>query len=472
MKLNLLGPSNKEDIVSLDAQDTVNMYLSPTLVQDKPFVLKQNSGLSLLIDTDGSEVRELIDALDMLYCVTDDTLYEITVNIDDKSATKTARGFLLTTSGYTDSAYSNLEIAITDSSNLYIYNISSGTLSTVLDPDFTGADSLIYINGRFVFVEPGTQKMWCTELLDGANIESLAFASAESQADNLIAVAVNKNEIWAFGKKTIEIFNGDDESLKFPFTRRTDVYMDIGLAAKKAFCNVLNGLTWLTDDRTIIYAADYNPQVISTDAIHSELLSFNRISDCRCYSYTERGHTFVVYTFPTANTTFVYDFITGYWHRRKSYIDEGIYGRHRANCHTFHKGLNVVGDYKSGKLLYYNPNINTEDSEVLLRQRVSSNFYNELPVSIQKITLIPEVGIGKTSGSATNPQVSMQYSVNGSRSYSNELFASLGKLGDYKQRVEWGPLGTTQVLSISLTCTDDVPFNILDAYIEAEPGVS
>lgn len=81
--------------------------------------------------------------------------------------------------------------------------------------------------------------------------------------------------------------------------------------------------------------------------------------------------------------------------------------------------------------------------------------------------LIQTYGTGEITRPAT---VSLRFSDDGAHTWSNLQSRSMGNLGEYKIRVVWHRLGAARVRTIEISCSDPVPFRIVDAYINAAPG--
>ena len=77
-----------------------------------------------------------------------------------------------------------------------------------------------------------------------------------------------------------------------------------------------------------------------------------------------------------------------------------------------------------------------------------------------------ETGVGLNSGQGSDPQIMLQYSDDGGRTYSNELWRSLGVIGAYKTRAIWRRLGQFRSRQIVLTITDPVRRLVMAYYAD------
>jgi hypothetical protein len=133
----------------------------------------------------------------------------------------------ITGTGPVSIADSGTQIAIACNPDMFIYTETANTFEQVTDPDFAGAVTVSYIDGYFLFNQPDSQILWVTEILDGTQINPLAFAAAESSPDRVVANVVNNREAWIFGENTIEIWY-DAGAIPFPLAPIQGAYNEIG----------------------------------------------------------------------------------------------------------------------------------------------------------------------------------------------------------------------------------------------------
>ncbi len=87
-------------------------------------------------------------------------------------------------------------------------------------------------------------------------------------------------------------------------------------------------------------------------------------------------------------------------------------------------------------------------------------FFSRLQLDIQ-------VGVGLTTGQGSDPQICMQFSDDGGRTWSNEKWTSMGKIGEYRRRVVWNRLGASFNRGFRFFGSDPVPVAIVAGFIEA-----
>jgi hypothetical protein len=183
--------------------------------------------------------------------------------------------------------------------------------------------------------------------------------------------------------------------------------------------------------------------VVSNGAINSAISSYGDVSDAFAFSYTELGNTFYVISFPTAKKTWVFDTVNGVWHEWAYWSPNNEFEHHLANCYLYVDGWHVIGDRQSGKLYRlsrdYLDDAGTSIHRVRTTQFLSSGFQE---LTVNSVELLCEVGKGQVSGTGEDPQIMLRYSQDGGYTWSHELWRSLGKLGNYAQRITWNRLGS------------------------------
>jgi hypothetical protein len=86
-------------------------------------------------------------------------------------------------------------------------------------------------------------------------------------------------------------------------------------------------------------------------------------------------------------------------------------------------------------------------------------FFYEFEVDLER-------GVGLVSGQGEDPQVMLQFSDDGGFSWSNELWASAGKIGDRLASVSWFKLGMSRDRVFRVTVTDPVKWIIIAARVD------
>jgi hypothetical protein len=81
-----------------------------------------------------------------------------------------------------------------------------------------------------------------------------------------------------------------------------------------------------------------------------------------------------------------------------------------------------------------------------------------------------ELEVEMGAGPAEDPQVIMQYSDDNGKTWSDELWSSIGRIGDYQNRARWSCLGGSKNRTYRFTVTDDVKLDVVGVYLYASYG--
>lgn len=357
----------------------------------------------------------------------------------------------------------------------YIYNASTGAFGQITDPDFPGAVTVGYLDGYFVFIEPNSQKVWVTQLLDGTVIDPLDFASAEGSPDNLVSSIIDHREVWLFGTNSVEVWY-DAGLSDFPLSRLQGGFNEIGCEATYSVAKLDNSVFWLGSDargRGIVYRANgYTGQRISNHAVEWAIQQYDTLSDAVAYTYQQEGHAFYVLNFPSANTTWVYDVATSGWHERCGF-ENGSFVRHRGQCQMSFNNEIVIGDYEDGRIYAFDVTVYADDGlpqKWLRSWRALPTGANNLKrTAHHSLQVDCESGVGIVSGQGSDPQMILRWSDNAGHTWSNEHWAAMGAIGTYGTRVIWRRLGMTRKLRdrvYEISGTDPVKIAIMGAELE------
>ena len=478
MQIPIIGPIYQHSSRDVNYQRCINLRVADAgpqgRGQDQVGVLITTPGLTSICTATGkTQVRAIINFNDSsLYCVVDATVYKVTFNEDALTATLASLGTISTSTGPVKWAINPTQIILVDGSATgYIITPSSDVLAAIADGDFTGGVTVDFLDSYFLYNTPNASTMFSTAINDGTDINALDVATAEGAPDKLVGIAVNKRELWAFGKHTTEIWYDAANATGFPLSRRDGAWIDIGCSSAYSIVKVANGLCWLDDRGLVVFADGYEPAIISTPAIGREIGSYKVISDAIGTTYIDRGHVFYEITFPTQSKTWAFDFMTKQWHERAQWTQDDEFGRHVSNCITRWKNFTLVGGYNTGKLYIQSPDYYDDAGDPIHRLRTTFHVHQEfMLLSIDALELHLEAGKGLVSGTGSDPQIMMRTSNDGGYTWSNELSRSLGTIGEYSTSVRWNHLGAAREWLFEFRFTDPIPFTLIEASADIKPS--
>lgn len=472
MKTPILGSSYVAR--SVNAADARMINLFPEIVPEggkEAAFLSRAPGMRKLATVGTGPIRGMWRVGEYLYVVSHDTLYKV-----DSTYTATLLGTVSGTTTPVSMTDNGTQIFIACNGPSYIYNTSTNVFAQITDPDFTGAGTVGYLDGYFVYNEPGGQLIWVTSLLDGTSIDPLDFASAEGSPDGVTGIIVDHRELWVFGTNSIEVWY-DSGGTDFPLTRIQGAFNEIGCVAPYSIAKMDNGLFWLGQDargQGMVYRANgYTGSRISTHAVEWQIQQYGDLTDAIGYTYQQEGHSFYVLVFPSANTTWVYDVSTQAWHERAGWT-AGAFTRHRSNCQAFFNNENIVGDFENGNIYAFDMDVFADNGSIQKWLRswraIPPGQNNLVRTAHHSLQLDIEAGVGLNLGQGDDPQVMLRWSDDGGHTWSNEHWMTIGRIGEYFRRVIFRRLGMTLKLRdrvYEVSGTDPVKITIMGAELIA-----
>lgn len=447
----------------------VNMYVEHEPPDAKtPVPVFNCPGISSFADTGYSPVRGLSMFGTTLYAIGGTRLFRITT-----LGTAVEVGHSLLGSGVVSTATNGTQLVIVNGSEGYVYTEASG-LQQISNSNFHAANTVTFFDQYFVFDRIGTNQIFISGVGDGTSYDALDFASAEVQDDNVVAVLNQAETLLVFGGKTIETWY-DAANIDFPFQRYDGATIERGCAAPHTILKEDNSVFFLGDDRVFYRLEGVSPRRISTHAVEFAWTDFASVADAIAFSYTWAGHKFIVLTFPTDGLTFEYDIASGLWHERESWDGTNrSYGRWRGNCHVKAYGKEFIGDNYSGAIGSLSAQTFTEFGNTMRGLLISPPVHKDRKwVFMPRFELDVQSGMGLTLGQGSDPQIMMDYSDDGGRTYINlQRWRSMGQIGKYLQRLYWNKLGRARQRIIRITITDPVPRTIMSAHAELMQGLA
>ena len=134
----------------------------------------------------------------------------------------------------------------------------------------------------------------------------------------------------------------------------------------------------------------------------------------------------------------------------------------------------MVGDYEDGKIYELSEETYSDNGVEITRRRTAPHitdaldriFYSSFQLDMESGTGIDGIGQG------TDPQAMLQFSDDGGHSWSNEKWASFGKIGNRYRRAIWRRLGHSRDRVFRLTVTDPVKVTLIGAEMDLFKGAS
>lgn len=467
MKIGVVGPSYVQRSLPFNAQRSVNLYPVADEAGAEISSLYGTPGLSLFATCGAGPHRGSFKSSNgRAFFVSDSSLYEV-----DALGSVTNRGPLLTSSGRVSMAESFTQLAVCDGDKLYYLTYDTSAFAQVSDPDLPASVGFVTnIDGYFIVNENESGRFYISALNDVSSWDALDFATAESNPDILIAPINAIGQLWLMGEVTTEIWTNSGAAA-FPFSRVGNVVMQAGVSAKHTALEIDNSLMFVGRDKFgsgIVYRANgFTPQRISTTPIEKLLQAAPSPGDMYAWAYQEEGHLFYVISGGGLETSLAFDLTTQQWHERAWLNTDGEFEQHLGATCVFAFDKQLVGDRRNGRLYEMSLDFYSDAGDEIARERTYTHLIDEKKrIRYNSLEINFETGVGLQSGQGSDPQVSLQVSKDGARTWSDWFNASIGRVGEYQKTVKFRRLGIAEIMTFKIRITDAVRVAITGSYLE------
>jgi hypothetical protein len=479
----IFGGFDKDDDVTFNPEDLVNLYLRVDENGKKKFAFAGTPGLkfeqTVKVGTEPARALYVPDfEQDAMYGVFGDTVYKFTTLL-----VATSLGTIGTDTGYVSIAANNAnQIIFVDGQDGYLYDVNSGVFSDITDPDFPASPiNVAFLDGYFVVADGESREFQISALNDGTKWDALDEAQIQAYSGYLLGVGVVNRRLYFFKTDSTEVWFNQGAA-DFPFRRDNNLIFNYGCLATSSIVSEFGFLFWLGSDAngvgSVFMTTGQEPQRISTPAVENLIASFDAPSDVACYVYKDDGHLFYVMNWTTDDYTLVYDSTTKKWHRMTMLQSKAVSGqpysaktRHIANCLAYFNGQHYIGSYKESKLYSFSRDYADNAGEVISRVRVPKIFFDPgyRLMQVNKFQLDIHPGVGANDGTYKAPKIYLSVSRNGGITFGNEKPAGMGRIGQYLKRTIWWRLGICRSFTPKITLYASVaPVLILGAAIDYE----
>ena len=460
--INITGGTYKHKSSFLSAQATQNFW--PQAQQDNsvksPYILESFPGLKRFSSLDGNKDRGMLEHNGVLYKVSGQKLYSI-----DSFGVGTE---LATVAGADRCIMEGIGANIVIVTGGNVYQWDGSTLTEGTDPDFETPNSCAHLNNQMLFDGDGG-RFGTSDVGDALDINGLNYATAESNADDLNRVYSFNQLAYLIGEKTTEPWWNSGVGSP-PFDRVEGGQMPIGSPAIHSVANDDEFMYMLGHDDQVYAISGSNAEPISPSAITKEFASYSGKDKAIGWCMNLFGNWMYVLTFPIAQKTWIYPKF-GEWFEWTAGQD-GL--RSLANSYSKAYGKHLVGDYTSGDIFEIDPETYTNDGEAIIRIRDTGAIHGGLlgaagkDIEMERFELICQTGVGLLSGQGEDPKVMLSFSDDGGKTFSTEMWGSVGGIGDNIWTVEWFNLGTFKNRIIRVKTSDPVYFSIHSAAADLE----
>lgn len=371
------------------------------------------------------------------------------------------------------------QLLICSAGQLYVFSLTTGAFTgPIVVPFLNQAVMIDYIDGYFIVNEKNTPTVWFSALEDGTSWSGLDNFVRSETSDNIIGIKVLNNRVWTMGSQSGEIYYNTGDATN-PFQPFPGTVMQEGLVCYSAIAISGESLVWLAQDsqgrNRIVTASSPQPAVLSTPPISFALANYATIDDCEVLSYEQEGHPRVAFTFPSVGITWCYDQRSKGWLQLQGWDNaSGTYVRWRARGFCSFMQKLIVGDYQNGNLYTLDLDTFTDNGSTLMRERTAPYLGTDnQSLFLDQFELGMEAGVGLASGQGSDPQLMLDVSWDGAKTWGPVTTASVGKMGDYGAAADWHQLGSGRQDKLVLRVRQSDPVRAVwgpGAWIRATPG--
>lgn len=421
-----------------------------------PYALTRAPGIAAWTTVGTGPITAMHKALGYLWVVSGSKLYRVDSN---KVVTEIGTIGIPTR---IDIANNITTIVVVNEPDAYYYDTTTATFGQITDADFTsrGASDVEFLDNYLLFTEPNSGRFFGSDVGSATSFDALNFATAEGSPDNLVGLKVDHRQVMLLGEDTVEIWELVGGG-GFPFARAANGFIEQGCFNGRTAAKQDNSVFWLAQDYTVRRLDGITPTRISQTGIEQALGSVT-VGSGLGLSYSLEGHLFYVLQFPEG--TFVYDATTKEWHERETYG----YPYWLAWSNAQFAGLELVGDVSSNRIGYLSPTSYDDWGATQRMEWTYQPVYAEGNRAFHdRLEVIMETGVGLTSGQGSDPEMMMDVSDDGGRTWQALPNMKIGKIGEHQKRVVWTQLGSSFDRVYRGAISDPVKATLIDTQLEA-----
>lgn len=365
--------------------------------------------------------------------------------------------------------YSFDRLAIASAGNLYYWTGSS--LLHVVDPDLGTCLDVVFIEGYF-FSTDG-EFLVVTDLNDPMAVNPLKYGSAEADPDPVIAVAALRNEAYALGRFTIEVFQNIGGT-GFPFQRIDGAEVPRGIIGKRAFCEFLETFAFVGSGRNeapgVYLMLPGSSRKLSTTEIDKLIAALTEEQLSSVVMEAKIGHGVAELRIHLPDQCLVYDYTAS------QELEQPVW-------HTLDSGLLELATYRARGLVWcydrWNAGDPTGPALGRLTDETMDHFEQKIGWTFGTIALymggndgiVHEaelIGLPGRVAFGADPVIWVSYSHDG-QTWSQEKAIHAGKQGERQKRLMWRPhskIHHYQMLQFRGTSDARISFARLEMQIE------
>jgi hypothetical protein len=331
------------------------------------------------------------------------------------------------------------------------------------------ADSVTYLNSKSIYDGSG-QEFGVTGA--GGPLSITSTGASESAPDDIRRPYAFNQWVYMFGVETIEPFY-DKGAGSPPLARIDNAIMQKGLGGFYTVANTDQALYFLGDDSNVYQIVQSQLTKISPPSMVNTIKDLNK-TNATGYTITVGGQDFYILWF-SDGITWAYLEEYGEWFNLSTGISEGDTNPYLAQSYVEVYDKQLAVDYRTADIVELDLDTYTDLGEVIQRRRVLPPFSaKDVGSTIGKRLLMSKVkfalqtGVGIVSGQGSDPQIMVEYSLDGSETWSTERWIEIGRMGKYLINAEFWEMVSFYEITFRITISDPVFSSLHDATIDVK----
>lgn len=300
-----------------------------------------------------------------------------------------------------------------------------------------------YQDGYLIGFQQSTDNIFLSGLDDATTIGGLDFTTSDAFPDSVVSgISVGRNVIAA-GRRSIEIYYNSGNNL-YPFDRIPGGVVERGILAAGTIAKDDVSAFFVGDDFNAYRIAGGQIQKISTPHISRLVEDEANPDGLRGYISRFRGHVFYIVVGDTF--TISYDTSTQLWSEMGSpdiLFNGPQLSRWRASgLVAAWGGVEYVGDFERSMVHKLSATEHSELGSPIRREMITPPIGDGNWAVLDSVEMDMETGnYDDTSDGLGDPEVMLSWSDDGGHTWSNELTATAGDVGEHLTQVRFSRLG-------------------------------
>lgn len=336
---------------------------------------------------------------------------------------------------------------------IYRGTATAGSFAVLADADApVHCTHIAFLDGYIIANDTTTGRFHFSSPANGSTWAALDYANPESNPDYLIAMKEMNQELYFFGRESLETWRNDGIS---PFSKVDGACLDLGCLASQSVILDSDGLYFISINKKLSIFNGRSVQELDTP-YDKFLRNLDSVSEADGYSLGINGKKFLLWSFPSANKTIVLNSTDknfsewGKWESSKADYDRFL-GNDAVWCHGWDKLL-ILG--RDGSVYFMDPSYLSDNGDVIRMAKRTGHI--DHGTSQEKVCEQVRIRAKRGGSFSGTPKVMIRFRNNGKSQWSNERQRSLGATGDTNMYIVLNRQGVYRSRQWEIAVTDAV----------------